>query len=423
MIRQFLLPQLSMGMSEGTIIEWLSSEGISVKKDSPLLNLETEKVAVEIPAPYSGYLHIEVKVGDTVPIETVIASIADTEEEYRQLVAQVSDSTSGKSVLQLATPPASGTQTSAILLSFVQRRTIASGLARKTAEKLGINLGDIAGTGPNGRIIRRDVLKCAENNDAALRSAAPEVVRNSNSVASENKVTKIPLAGMRKTIAERMMAAKHSAASTYVFFDIDVSKLLNIQRTYLAREATLGTRISLITLYAKALATALESVPICNATLEDDVISMWEEVNVGIAVALPDKNNYGSGLIVPVVKQVGRKNLLTLDREIKDLVKRAREREVTSDELQNATVTLSSTAGFFPNGWSVSAPILNLPQVISFQPGSVTKKPLVVENEIAVRDVLPCGLTFDHRAMDGEPAGRLARRLEELLANPELLLL
>lgn len=425
MIHKFLLPQLSMGMSEGMIIEWLATEGALVKKDEPLVNVETEKVVLEIPAPYAGYLHIEVKAGDTVPIETTIANLVDNEEEYRSLIAVRTTSASGKGDSPSAVESTIGNETSNDSVSSLGKRISVSGLARKLADQQGFELSKITGTGPSGRIVRRDILAYAEMlSSATSANSSPSAVGSTScAVRSERSVKKIPLAGMRKTIAERVLAAKNSTASTYLFFDIDVSNLLQIRETYLAREADLATRISLTTLYVKALAKALEMVPICNATLENDVISMWGEVNVGIAVSLPGKNDYESGLIVPVVKRVGEKSLLLLDREIKDLVRRARQRELTTDELEGATVTLSSTAGFFPDGWMVSAPILNQPQVINFQPGSILKKPLVVGNDIAVRDVLPCGLTFDHRAMDGEPAGRLARQLNEFLAHPELLLL
>jgi len=421
MIRELVLPQLSMGMSEGTIAEWACAEGAYVEKEALLLLIETEKVVSELPSPYRGYLHIGVPVGETVPIESVIGKMADTEEEYRQLVAGAQTPTVGTAV-PASQPPRGQTSPVAVPADEAACRRIAvSGLAKKIARERGVDLAAVVGTGPRGRIVRRDVLAASERTAVVVSAApAPGVA----AAVDGNRVrARVPMTGMRKTIAERMVQAKTNSASIYLFFEADVTKLVAARETLRARENELETRMSLTAIYAKALALAVQQVPICNSTLVDSEIVVWDNVNVGIAVALPGKGEYDSGLVVPVVRDVERKGLLAIDREIKDLAARARAGKLTAADMAHGTVTLSSSAGFFPGGWMVGTPLLNLPQVVNFQPGSIVHKPVVHEGQIVSRPILPCGLTVDHRAMDGEPAGRLARTIADLLVNPELMLL
>lgn len=191
----------------------------------------------------------------------------------------------------------------------------------------------------------------------------------------------------------------------------------------LAREEELGTRISSIAIYARALAMAVQSVPICNATLVGDQVIIREDVNIGLAVAVPGKDAFDSGLVVPVIRNVESKGILAIDREIKAQTSRARARQLSAEDMADGTISLSSTSGFIPGAWAVGTSILNLPQVTIFQPGSPIQKPVAVDGQVAVRSILPCSVTFDHRAMDGEPVGRLVRRIVDLLSNPELMAL
>jgi len=417
MNREMVMPQLAMGMSEGTIVEWLVEEGTRVKRDDPVVSIETEKVVTELPAPYDGFLHILADTQSTVPIEKPIAMIVPTEDEYEQAMAvpkikyteapAKTDCVAELAVSSADTPeitPSSG----------VKGQIKASGLVKKIALEEGIPLDEIIGSGPGGRIVQRDLQAFIEARESG-RSAVAEGVDSNRQLRAN-----IPLTGMRGTIAERMLQAKLNAAQTYVFFEIDVTKLLIARASMLDREEELGTRVSMIALYSKALAQACQQVPICNATLEGNEIKLWENVDIGMAVAIPGRTEYESGLIVPVIRSVETKSVLEISREVKDLATRARAGELSASEMGNHTVTLSSTAGMAtPGSWSVSAPILNLPAVVAFQPGSPKKSCVVVDDQIVIRDILPCGLTFDHRALDGEPVGVFGRLIAELLTNPE----
>ena len=419
MIRDVALPQLAMGMSEGTIIEWLAKDGDRIEREQPLLVLETEKVTTELPAPYAGYFHPLVQPGVTVPVETILAKICDTEEEWRT----VGDSTGDAAASQPsgAAQATVGGASGPVGVAGEERggRIRASGLAKKLAAANGIALEQLSGSGPGGRIVRRDVLAAV----AAKPSAPPPSVPPAVKVGQMTVRTRIPLVGMRKTIADRMVRAKTTAADTYGFFEIDATKLIAARQTMLSREEEFGHRVSLIAIYARAIALACRAVPICNATLVDNEIIVWDTVNVGIAVAMPGRTEYDSSLVVPVLRDVGNKGVLAISREIKEMVSMARAGKLTSEHMADGTITISSTAGFVPGAWGLSTPLLNLPQVVCFQPGTPIEKPVAVDGQVVVRSMLPCSLSFDHRAMDGEPVGRFCRKLADLLTNPELMTL
>lgn len=418
MIRDVVLPQLSMGMAEGTILEWVVKDGDFVEKEGALVSIETEKVATELPAPYRGYLKCLVRVGETVPVETPIAQIADSKAEYEE-VRMPGLST----ITPTAAPPHSPLETrldagSPLPTEPSGDRIRASGLAKKVARAASVDLTGVSGTGPSGRIVLRDVRQAIKHDvEPASQVTAPA------KPIDHRERARIPLTGMRKKIAERMVKSKTTAAHTYAFFEVDISRLVDVRQVFLAREEELQGRISITAIYAKALATACLHVPICNSTMSDSEIIVWNSVNIGIAVALPGKSELESGLVVPVVRDAERKGVLALDREIKDLVDKARTGQLMAGATSEGTITLSSTAGFMPGHWGVSTPLLNQPQVVNFQPGSPVDKPVVVNGQIVIRPMLPCGISFDHRAMDGEPMARFTRKLADLLASPELMLL
>ena len=448
MIRDVILPQLAMGMSEGTIVEWAVAEGAHVERDAPFASIETEKVVNELPSPYRGFVHFCIEVGEVVPVETVIARIAETESEYREIVgtpssqaaassriipepvAAATAAIAGASVSPPASAPvpappvvaaaATSTEASSSPRAGALGRVRASGLAKKIAMDHDLDLTGRTGTGPGGRIVRRDVFEAL---DQARQVTAAAPVADPVAAPAVREKARVPLTGMRKTIAERMIRSKTTAAHTYVFFEVDVTDLVRVRNTMLEREKELGGRISMVSLLVKALSVACQHVPICNATLTNDEIIVWDNVNVGIAVATAGRAEYESGLLVPVIRNVERLGVAAVDRQVRDLTERARSGRLAPAEMTDGTITLSSTAGFMPGLWAVSTPLINQPQVVNFQPGSPIQKPVVVDDEIVVRTMLPCGLSYDHRAMDGEPVGRFVRKLSELISHPELMLL
>jgi pyruvate dehydrogenase E2 component (dihydrolipoamide acetyltransferase) len=428
MIRDVVLPQLGMGMSEGAITEWLVEEGSEVVREQPMVLIETEKVETELSVPYAGIINIVVQASDEqLPIETVIARIADTRAEYDQMRAggEAQDAAVGS--------PQTTTEGDQREASSPAAKIRASGLAKALAREHGVDLADVTGSGPSGRIVREDVEAIVEQRSAAPTGDVPEAAAvgavpttstQGVEVGMGPEKARLPLTGVRKIIAERMVAASTEAAQTFSFFEIDVTEVAAWRERLLKRESDLGSRVSVTAIYAKALSIACGRVPICNATIDGDEIILWEHVNLGVAVALPGRNDFDSSLIVPVIRDVGKKGILEINEDIREVVARARSGQLTPDDTTGATITMSSTAGFALEGtWMVGSPLLNLPQVVNFGPGSMVEKPVVVDGAITIRTMLPCGLVFDHRAMDGAPATEFIRILSQLLQEPESMLL
>jgi pyruvate/2-oxoglutarate dehydrogenase complex dihydrolipoamide acyltransferase (E2) component len=423
MIRDVIMPQLAMGMSEGTIVEWAAAEGERISREVRLLAIETEKVVTDIPAPSAGWLHRMAEMGKAIPVETVIARIADSEAEYRTLLGTGEVVAPAARPAEAALAPVATPELVAAPEALGQAgRVRASGLAKKIASAHGIDLSTVTGSGPSGRIVRRDVLATLESGTRAVAPASSPVP-GAGALPGMRVRARVPVTGMRKAIAERMLRSKTTSAHTYVFFEVDVTRLIAVRTAILAREKELQTRVSMTAFYAKALAIALRRVPNCNARLAAEEVVIWDNVNIGIAVALPGRTEYESGLVVPVVRNVEGKGVLDLDREIKTLVEKAKAGRLNATDTSDGTVTLSSSAGFMPGQWCVSTPLLNQPQVLNFQPGSPIEKPVVIDGQVVIRTMLPCGLSFDHRAVDGEPVARFNRAISDLLSNPELMLL
>ncbi|MGO9771462.1 MAG: dihydrolipoamide acetyltransferase family protein [Roseiarcus sp.] len=434
--RDMLLPQLAMGMAEGSIAEWLVAEGAEVGRDQPMVSIETEKVVTELPAPTAGFVHLVAQIGEKLPVDSVIAKIATSREAYDALLAGGADATgaSGREASPASAggedPGPSGDAPSPLPSGAVlapasnesgpnrqgastpsgPQRILASGLAKALARQHGIDLGQVCGTGSGGRIIESDVLRERDR----LREAAASGPRRLKA--------KIPIAGARRAIAERMVKASTQAAQTFTFFEVDITDLLRVRERLADRLGEGAPRLSLLAFYAKAVALACKKAPIINSTLEGDEIFVWDEVNVGIAVALPGSTELDSSLIVPVVHGVDALGVSEINERIRQQVKKARENELKPSDIAGGTITISSTDGFSPGAWSVSTPLLNLPQAVNFQPGTPVKRPVVIDDEIAIRTVLPCGLTFDHRCLDGEPVGRFVRELLACLSDAETLL-
>jgi pyruvate dehydrogenase E2 component (dihydrolipoamide acetyltransferase) len=422
LIHEVIMPQLGMGMSEGTIAEWNAKEGERISRDQPLVSVETEKVVTDLPSPYAGFVHIVVSTAATVPIETLIAQIADTEAEYLRLIGTASSERSEPA----PSPAAASAPTLAHQATTGRLR--ASGLARKLAKKNSIDLATVVGTGPRGRIVKRDLAPMLTNARAVAATSLPlpafATATTPGPASGIREKARIPLTSMRRTIGERMTRSKNLAPHTYIVFEIDVTRLMAERQTQREHEKDLGARVSMTAIYARALSLACREVPICNAALIDGEIVLWDEVNIGIGVALPGRNEYDSGLMAPVVRNVEAKGLLEIDLEIRELVARAREGRLSLQDMANATITMSSSERLNSGGWMVGTPLLTLPQVVAFGPGAPVRKPVIrSDGQIVAGSILPCCLTFDHRALDGEPAARLAKKLTDLLGQPELMLL
>lgn len=427
MALDYVLPKLAMAMNEGTVNEWLVGNGAYVDKGSPLVVVETEKVAYDLESPQSGYLDIIVNQGETVAVETLIARFAESEEELQLLQSaanngadavsrdvgepEITESAESKpeTVLEEGTIPS--------VTSQLTGRIKASPLARKMAHDNDLTLSSVPGTGPGGRIVKRDILGVLNNGTAlpaalsAVQSAAPGLLEKA----------RIPLKGMRGVIAKRMMQSLESTAQLSTSWETDITRLLQVRQGFVQREEQLGARVSVNAFIIKAIACAARQVPIVNSAIAGDEIVIYENVNVGIAIATPGTTEWDSGLIVPVIKNADKLGLVDIDLAMKDLIDRAHKGELSADDMSESTITFSSTAGLYPPG-TVGTPILNLPNATLVSPSTPQDKPVVVDGDVVVRTMMPINMTFDHRAIDGEPSAQFATELHQLLQTPELML-
>ena len=410
MITDYVMPKLAMAMNEGTINEWLIADGTRVEKGEPIMVVETEKVSYDVESPVAGFLHIIVPVGDTVPVETLVGKIASTEEELHSLAGNEASA----KVEQPAAASGKVTTPAAAAVAPAKAdgaRIKASPLARKLAAAAGIDLGTINGSGPGGRIVKRDIEAARQSGTVSAPAAT-----------ASGAVRRLPMKGtMRGTIARKMVESLQTAAQLSASWESDITELIAVRKKFLAREESLGTRVSMNAFIAKAIAQALQQVPIANSSIDGDDILVHSSVNIGIAIALPGKNDIDTQLMVPVLHDVQLLGVVEIDKRMKALIERARCGQLAAEDMQGGTVTLSSTAGIAPPGLS-STPVLNLPNALLVGPSTPIERPVVHKGKIKVRTMLPISATFDHRILDGEPFSRFASALHDLLETPELML-
>ncbi len=427
MATPYVMPKLAMAMNEGTISEWLVNHGDKVEKGQTLAAVETEKVTYDVESPESGYFCIIVQQGETVPCEQLIAYFCDSADEVEAMVASAASVESAAPAAEDAAPAvaASGPAPSAVAPAAVAApaptpaddvRIIASPLAKKMANDGGLDLRLVGGTGPGGRIVKRDVV------DALARGVqnAPPAGAIAQ-LGGTRELARIPMTGMRKVIAERMMQSLQTTAQLSSGWESDITDLLAARKKFVARADQLGTKVSVNAFIIKAIAYGIKQVPIANSCQDGNDVVIYDNINMGIAISMPGTTEYDSGLMVAVLHNVERMGLVEIDREMKALINRVRMGEATADDMSGATITLSSTAGLAPPGMTTT-PVLNLPNAALVGPSTPVDKPVVHNGEIAIRTMMPVSFTFDHRLLDGEPAARFMKAMHEALENPELML-
>jgi pyruvate dehydrogenase E2 component (dihydrolipoamide acetyltransferase) len=439
------IPKLGMTMSEATIVGWNVAEGEFLEKESIVLTIETEKVTWNIPADASGFLHILVEKGNIAKVGEVVGQIAETRDELQ--VLQKKETTSKEIISE---PDKTGSlqtevETEATDSLKSQISAPASPAARSMAKKLGIDLSLVPGSGPNGRITERDIIKYNENkNHTKITPLAKAIasnmgldvdaikgtgergkitsgdVKKATEIQKQEKIsasgiTVIPMTGMRKSIAGAMYDSIHKTAQLTVFNEVDVTGMLEfhqqIKEKYKSEENVRVTHTDIMIL---ATCRALKRFPIMNSTFNNDEILLYDWVNMGIAISVPQ------GLIVPTLKNADKKGLLEIARERKALVEKAREGKLLVDDVVGGTFTISNFSMYNADG---ATPILRRPEngILAF--GGIKKKPAVYQDAIAIRSLMVVSLTFDHQVTDGAPATQFLKAVCEYLENPSLMVL
>lgn len=424
MAEYIAIPKLGMSMTEATLVEWKVKEGERVEKEEVVLTIETEKTEWEVEAAASGLVHILVDEGMIAAVSRVVGMIVESEEELVKLqkeqLGEVYTTEAGATAAATSTLAESPTD----VLSEKSDRERGgqhiriSPVARKIAEENMIDISTVKGTGPQGRIVREDIQRAIEVKGTSGVTTAP-LKAASTAEAYQGKQVKsiIPLRSMRKTIAEHMHRSLTISAQLTQMGEIDMTELKKLRSTLVTQEEEVKTRITYTDILVFVIARVLKEFPIVNSSLEVDEIKLWEDINIGVAVALEGET--GSGLIVPVVKNADKKSLLEINGELKVLVEKARVGKLMPDDVADGTFTITNF-GAIGGGYGFGTPIINQPQSAILGIGAVVDRPVVWDGQIAIRPIMTYSFTFDHRVIDGAPAIQFMLRVSEVLEKPEL---
>jgi pyruvate dehydrogenase E2 component (dihydrolipoamide acetyltransferase) len=361
MVTKVVMPRLSLTMKEGTVGRWYKKEGDVVEKGEPLVEVFSEKATYDLEAPASGILRkILVQEGVDTAVNAPLAVITAPDEAFSE-----------------AEMPAEAPQT----VEGAEGRILASPAAKRLAKEHGIDLFLVGGSGPEGRVVEEDVRRFIEE----ARGVIPKVKET------------IPLTGFRKISAERVSASFKKAPHSTVMMEVDVSSATALHEKF---------QVSYTAIIVKAVAKALTEHAMLNSTLEKDRIRIFEDVNVGVAVATE------SGLVVPVIQDADKKSLKEIDVSIKELTEKAKLGKLAKEEVTGGTFTITNLGMY---GVDFFTPIINPPEAAILGVGKITEKPAVTDGEIKTKAVMILSLSYDHRIVDGVPAAEFLRKIKQNL--------
>jgi pyruvate dehydrogenase E2 component (dihydrolipoamide acetyltransferase) len=415
MALEFRFPDVGEGIHEGEIVRWLVKEGDRVRPDQPLVEVETDKAVVEIPAPRAGtILRMAVGAGEKIQVGEVLVVIGEDGERPA--------SVSVVGALDMATtelPPPPEVAPAARPASAVKpSRVLAIPSVRKLARDLGVDLTQVTPTGPHGRIRREDVLHAAGQRPVPPAPPAPAAPVTPAGLERDQHgpVEYEPLSALRRTIAQAMVAAATTAVPVTTTDEADVTELVALRERSNAAAAEHNVHITLLPFLMKAVVAALRQHPRLNASLDEahNRLVLKRYYHLGIAT------DTAEGLIVPVVKDVDQKSLVTLATELARLIDLARTRRIPLTDLRGGTFTISNYGAI---GGIFATPMLHLPEVAILGVGKLLQRPVVHGGEVMIRTILPLSLTFDHRALDGAEAQRFLNELIAYLSNSARLVL
>ena len=426
------MPRMSDTMEEGNIVAWLVEEGDAVEPGQTLAEVETDKATMELDSFFEGtLLHIAVKEG-AVPIDGVIAVIGEEGEDWKAAIEGAGDSNSGGGETEESDNPAPDEATPATPARTTtdeggsDDRLKASPLARAMAKEAGLDLKNITGSGENGRIVRRDIeeAKSSTGPAAAPQPATPQPVpaqQPSPNVEVEAPSQKVPafafgggeanyeqspVSQMRKVIARRLGESKFTAPHFYVTVEIEMSKVWELRKRI---NEVAPVKISFNDLVVKACAVNLPKHPAINSSWQGDHIRVNKDVNIGVAVAIPD------GLLVPVVRYANMKSLSQINTEVKELAGRAKNKKLSQDEMTGNTFTISNLGMF---GIEEFTAIINPPDACILAVGGINDKPVVRDGEVVAGKVMKVTLSSDHRVVDGASAAQFLNDVKATLEDP-----
>ena len=441
-----IMPQMGESIFEGTITKWLKKAGDKIERDEPLFEISTDKVDAEIPSPSAGVLK-EIKVGEgqTVPIQTVVAVIEAGVDGAATAAAPAAapakpEAAKAPRPLPQRNPP----RPLRPRLHHPRRSAASSGekvrsspLVRKIARENNIDVSQVPGTGAGGRVSKSDILSAVQGGGApaaaastsAAPASAPPPARPagvppatggaSASAVLENAVPREkmyfghyevqPMSVMRQRIAEHMVLSKHVSPHVYSVDEADMTAIATLRAKMKNKfEETTGTKLTFMPFFVRAAVEALRAFPTVNSSVDGTNIVLHKECNIGIAVALD------WGLIVPVIKNAEEKNFLGIARTMNDLAERARAKKLKPEEVAEGTFAITNPGVF---GGLFGLPVINQPNVAILGLGTIEKRPVVIDDAIAIRSMVYLTLSYDHRVVDGAVAHQFMAKLKHTLEN------
>lgn len=428
MAYEFKLPDIGEGVHEGEIVQWLVKEGDFIKEDQAIVEVMTDKVTAEIPAPTSGILkEMRGKPGEVITVGSVIAVF----EEKAEGKTSGDKSTSGKEAKEAVAEAASekpvngngksgSTATQERPSKASVGKAIAAPATRKLARELGLELSEIIGSGPRGRITPDDV-KNAQGGTSTLSKTTtvqPTAITTSSGYRSMGE-RRVPFGGLRKKIAEHLVKSKQTAPHFAYVEEVDMSKLVAMRNDLMPVAEAEGIKLSYLPFFIKAVIAGLKKYPVLNSQLDEETKELVykNDFHMGIAVATEQ------GLIVPVVKYADQKNLFELATEIKTLAEKARAGKLALEELKGGTFTLTSIGSI---GGLFGVPIINYPEVAIMGVNKIEKRPVVRQidgqDQIVIREMMHLSISCDHRVVDGAEAALFVKDVIQYLENPARLI-
>lgn len=394
---EFKLPDLGEGVAEGEVLKWMVKEGEAVREDQPLVEVMTDKVNVQIPAPRSGKVSkILVMEGETVKVGQTMVVIAQEGGAQSAQPAPAAKPAAPAGPVVGATHP--GGEASGAL---------ATPATRRLARELGVDLGAVKATGPAGRISDDDVRRAASR----PATSGPATVQLQKPAGQEDLV---PLRGIRKTISDRMVKSRETTAQVTHVDEVDMTELVRLRESLKGRADGTGVKLTYLPFIMKATVEALKEFPFVNASLDDQEgnIVLKKFYNFGIAT------DTEQGLVVPVVKDVDKKDIFALAREIEGLAQKARTGQLTLEEVRGGTFTITNVGAI---GGLFATPLINLPEVAIMGVHKIAKRAVVKDGRIEARDMTYLSLSFDHRVFDGAYAARFMTRVIENMQDQKRL--
>jgi 2-oxoglutarate dehydrogenase E2 component (dihydrolipoamide succinyltransferase) len=417
MATEIKVPALGESVTEATVGQWFKKEGDAVARDEPLVELETDKVTLEVPAPVAGRLEkISVRDGETVGVGTLLGMLAEGAagkaapinagpEEPKEKAARPGPPAGAPAEPQRAEKRAMKPDTD----------MPPAPSARKLMEETSVAAADIRSTGKRGQVLKGDVLEALKRVAAEVPAEAPVAARAPAATSDEAREQRVRMTRLRQTIARRLKDAQNNAAMLTTFNDVDMTAVMELRKTYRELfEKKHGVRLGFMGFFVKACVHALKEIPAVNAEIDGEDLIYKDYYHIGVAVGTE------RGLVVPVIRDAQSRSFAEIEKSVNDFGKRARDGQLKLEEMQGGTFTISNGGVY---GSLLSTPILNAPQSGILGMHRIEDRPVVRGGEVAIRPMMYLALSYDHRVVDGREAVTFLVRVKEAIEDPQRLVL